>query len=241
MTYAGWIRDAVKVREDLIRQSDGSVITRSGCVIHIPERFLEKGLATLGENVSTIGILAICVANKYYATSTLNAMMRLSPTRISTVRVNEVSYLEFAFDPGAIVFVETQVVKIDTIIYRIFDEIIAKGRVPWYLGYNDLAKLFETADKFAGVGLSRSHAILEMIAAAICRAPKDRTLYYRQIVKSQEDLTRTPPVTIPLRSISYGATNTTSKLMGSYWADGMASALVNPSDKVEKIEELLRR
>lgn len=241
MPYTDWIRDAGKVREDLVTQSDGSVITRSGCVIHIPERFLEKGLARLEEDVTTVGIMAIAVKDKHYAVSTLNANVRLRPTRISTIRIDDVSYLEFAFDPGAIVFVETQVVKVDTIIYRIFDEIIAKGRVPWYMGYNDLVKLFATADKYAGVNLGRSHAILEMIASAISRDNRDRTKYYRQVVTSQDDPIKRPPTTIPLRSITYGASNTTAKLMGSYWSDGMASALVNPADKVEKVEELLRR
>jgi hypothetical protein len=241
MSAKDWIRNAKKVHEDLVKQPNGSVITARGCVIHIPERFLEKGLAVLGQEVLMTGIYAICVADKYYGVSTLNANLKIKPSKIVTVKIDDVSYLEFSFDPGSVVFVESQIVRTDTLVYRIFDEIIAKGRVPWYLDYNDLAKLFETSTEFAGVNLGRTHAILEMIAAAVSRSSTDRTQYYRQAVKSQQDVKDHPPVVIPLRSVTYGASNTTAKLMGSYWNDGVTAALVNPADKVEKIEELLRR
>ena len=241
MDISHWVRNASKIHADLVVQPNGSVITQKGCVIHIPERFLEKKLAVLGEDVQTVGIYAICVEDKYYGVSTVNAHLRIKPSKITTVTIDDVSYLEFTFNPGQTVFVGNQIVRQDTLVYRIFDELFAKGRVPWYLDYNDLCKLFETSDQYAGVNLGRAHAVLEMIAAAIARDPKDRTVYYRQTVKSLEDVNTRPPDVIPLRSVVDGASNTTAKLMGSYWSDGMTAALVNPSDKMERIEELLRR
>jgi hypothetical protein len=50
-----------------------------------------------------------------------------------------------------------------------------------------------------------------------------------------------PPTFIPFRSPIYGATNTTAKLIGAYFDDSINSALVNPSEKVEGVESLLRR
>lgn len=240
MAVSDWIRDASKVHADLV-PVNGAVITRKGCVIHIPERFLEKKLAVLGEDVLTVGVYAICVEDKYYGVSTLNASLKIRPSKITTIRIDDVSYLEFTFEPGSIVFTEDQIVRNDALVYRIFDEIYAKGRVPWYLNYNDLAKLFETSDEYAGVSLNRARAVLEMIAASISRDPKDRTMYYRQAVQSAEEIMTYPPDVIPLRSVTYGASNTTAKLMGAYWSDGRDAALVNPSENVERIEELLRR
>ena len=49
-----------------------------------------------------------------------------------------------------------------------------------------------------------------------------------------------PSVILPLKSIAYGLSNTTSRLMGNYLNDGMNSALVNPSTQNESIEDLLR-
>ena len=80
----------------------------------------------------------------------------------------------------------------------------------------------------------------QMFAAAITRDSANRAKYYRHTLSDLPSEDR-PPTFIPLRSVTYGATNTTAKLMGSYWNDGLTSALVNPSEKTERIEQLLRR
>jgi hypothetical protein len=241
MDWKRYQRDASKVHAVLVEQPDNSVMTTRGVKIYVPERFSEKQLAVIGAETYIVGIFAIVVDDLYYGVSTANAMMRIKPSLISTVKFDDSTYLEFSFEAGSTVIATTELIKTDTLVYRIFDEMIAKGHVPWYLSYDDLAKLFETAEYHAGMRLTRSHAILEMIAAAVARDPQDRTKYYRHSVVNQADERSRPPVVIPLRSITYGATNTTSKLLGSYWDQGLTSALVNPSTKVENIEDLLRR
>lgn len=241
MDYSKWKRDPNKVKSILSVQSDGSVVTSKSCVIYIPKQFEEKQLANISADVYIVGIFAMVVDNEYFSISLTNAMMGISPTSISTVKFDEDSYLEFYFAPGSVVFTNIKLIRDDSLVYKIFDQIVAKGHVPWYLGYEDMAKLFSSADKFAGVDFNKSHSILEMFAAAIARDTKDRSQYYRHSVKSAVAAAREPPTFIPLRSIVLGTTNTTSKLLGSYWDDGLTSALVNPSEKTEKIEELLRR
>lgn len=241
MDWKHYQRDASRVHAVLVEQPDGSVLTTRGVKIYVPERFAEKELAVIAAETYICGIFAIVVDDKYYGVSTANAMMRIKPSLISTVKFDDDTYLEFTFDPGAVVIATLDLIKNDTLVYRIFDEILAKGHVPWYLSYDDLAKLFETSAYHAGVNLLGSHAILEMIAAAVARDPKDRTKYYRHTVGSQADQHDRPPAMIPLRSITLGTTNTTSKLLGSYFEQGLYSALTNPSTKTENIEDLLRR
>lgn len=242
MDWTRWKREPDKAIKALTNLPDGSVMTTRGCKIYIPERYIEKQLASIGADTYIAGIFAIVVDDQFYGVSTTNAMMRVSSTaNISTVKFGDDSYLEFAFDPGSIVFPTVSLIKSDTLVYYIFDEFIAKGRVPWYIGYEDLAQLFDSADRHAGVSLNRYHSILEMFAAAIGRNPEDRAKYYRHSIASQDDPLKRPPKIIALRAITYGATNTTAKLMGSHWGDGLTSALVNPSEKQERIEELLRR
>ncbi len=241
MDWTRWKREPSKVHEALALQPDGSVVAARELKIYIPERFVEKQLARIGAETYIVGIFAMVVDDRFYGVSTTNAMMRVCPTMITTVKFDQDSYLEFAFDPGSVVIATRQLIKSDTLVYYIFDEFIAKGRVPWYIGYEDLAKLFDSADKHAGVRLGSYHSILEMFAASIARNAENRTKYYRHTVVAQDDPVKRPPTFIPLRSITYGPNNTTSKLMGSYWNDGLTSALVNPSEKKERIEELLRR
>jgi len=79
-----------------------------------------------------------------------------------------------------------------------------------------------------------------MFAAAIARNPNQRTEYFRHSLDDTAVKPTNAPAWIALRNISLGATNTQARLMGSYWADGLTSALTNPSTRVERIEQLLR-
>lgn len=241
MDKSRWVRDPEKVKAVLVKQADHSVVATKPCKIYIPKRFVEKQLAVIAAETYIVGIFAIVVEDKYYSVSLTNAMLRIKPSMISTVKFDGDSYLEFSINPGGIVFATTQLIKSDVLVYKIFDEIIAKGHVPWYVGYDDLCMLFTSAKKHAGVNLGPSHAILEMFAASITRDSVDRSKYYRHTIETQDDATTRPPTVIPLRSVVLGATNTTSRLLGSYFDDGLTSALVNPSQRTEKIEELLRR
>lgn len=241
MDWKALKRDAAKVRAALAVQDDASVVATRALKIIVPERYVEKQLAKIGSETYVVGIYAMVLEDRYFAVSRINAMVPIAPTAINTIKIDEDSYLEFLFEPGAVVMPTTDLVVNDTLVYQIFDEFISKGRVPWYIGYDDLTQLFDTADRHANVGLGRQHAILAMVAAAITRSGQDRARFYRHTLKTPEDKLKDDRVVIPLRSITYGTTNTTSKLVGAYWNDGLTSALVNPSEKVEKIEELLRR
>lgn len=241
MDSASFKRQASKVKAALKTQPDGSVLTTRELKLYVPERFVEKKLAVVSAETYVVGIYALATSQGDYAVSTINAMHHVMPTVISTVKFDGESYLEMTFDPGSTVFATLDLIKEDILVYRIFDEIVAKGHIPWYLEYQDLATLFSSAKKHAGLDLTRVHAILEMIAAACARNPKQLTEYYRQGVTSLEEVVSHPPTIIPLRSITYGTTNTTSRLMGSYWDQGLNSALINPTTKLENVEDLLRR
>ena len=233
-------RDASKVRPALVKQADGSVLTSKPLKIYVPERYTEKGLAEIGSETYIVGIFAMVVEDKHYAVSKINAMMRIKPTTISTVKFEGTSYLEFYFEPGSVVFATTSLIMSDTLVYNIFYNFISNGTVPWILSYEDVATLFASADRHAGVDLTRSHTILEMFAAAIARDPNQRTKYYRHTLDDTDKTPTEPVAYIALRNISLGATNTTARLGGSYWNDGLTSALANPSTRLEKVEQLLR-
>lgn len=234
-------RDPKRVQSALSITAGGQVVTSKPCRIYIPARYAEKQLANIGSEIHILGIYAIVMEGQYYAVSLANAMKRIEPATINTISIDDNEYYEFIFEAGDTVIADVNLVVNDTLPYHINDEIIAKGRIPWFLTYEDLGSLFDSAEKYAGVRLGANDAVLEMIASSIARSEKDPRVYYRQVVKSKEDVEKNPPLFIAFRNISYGATNTTAKLMGSYFEASMTSALVNPSEKVEDIEELLRR
>ena len=168
-------------------------------------------------------------------------MLRITPTSTLRIKIDGTDYIEFVFNPGDTLTPSTQLVKTDTLVFRIYDEIISKGNVPWYLGYNDLGRIFDTARYHAGANIGTNSEVTELIMSLISRNKKDRTKYYRTVINKLEDLETTPPAFIPLRSVIFGATNTTNKLAGNYFDIGLKSALVSPAERTERIEELLRR
>lgn len=240
MDFKALVHDATRVQSYLRELPDERLVAVKPVKIYIPSRFAERNLASVGIETHICGIAGIVIEEKYYAVLLANAMLRIEPTSTLKVMIEEEEFYEFSFDAGATVLATTQVVKQDTLVFRIYDEIIAKGRAPWYLGYDELGKLFDTAKPLAGANIGQNHEVTELLISMIARDPSDRTKYYRQTVKSREELRTRPPAIIPLRSVQYSATNTVNKLAGSYWNDALDSALVSPGDRVERIEKILR-
>jgi hypothetical protein len=240
MNSSQFIRDKDKVYAALHVTDNNEMVAKKSLKVYIPARFIQSEMAKFESENTFVGICAFVVDDKYYAVSCVTAVMRTEPTAINDVIIDDVEYVEMAYDPGSRVIANVNLVKIDNLIYKIYDEFISKGRVPWYMGYEDLGKLLENSHYYSGVKVGNNPQILEMIAATICRSPSDVKKYYRQGIESKEENVTNPPVVIPLRAVSYGATNAIAKLMGPYFDENVTSTLVSPGQRVERVERLLR-
>lgn len=241
MNIKNLIRDSSKVHEALQELEDGRVVAKQDCSIYIPSRFSQRGLAETGVENYIAGICAIVIDDQFYAVLSVCAMLRIEPTQVLKVKIQGVEYFEFKFVKGSTIITSTSLVKVDTLVYRIYDEIISKGRVPWYLNYDDLGKIFDTAKLHAGANIGQNSEVTELIISMISRDSSDKTKYYRTVVQNQQYVKTNPPAIVPLRSVIYAATNTTNKLAGSYFGTSVVSALVSPAERTERIEGLLRR
>jgi hypothetical protein len=239
MDFSKLKRDPKKVHSALDVKGDTIKAKRKVSIV-IPERYKEKGLIREGNEVVILGIHAYVVDDQYFGISLTNAMMPITPSSSNLIYIGEEQYMVYSFEAGETVCPNRNLVQTATIPYEIFDELVSKGNTPVYLNYLDLAMLFDSAKRKAGADLSTNHAIMEMINASRARNPKDKAKYYRHTLKSQADFKNGPSM-IPLRSVQYGATNTVAKLIGAYWDEGLTSALVNPSERSEQIEEILRK
>lgn len=235
------VRDASRVHACLEELPNGSVVCTQEVKIYIPARFTERDLAYVGMENHILGIYAIVVEDLYYGVSLINAMLNIDPTSMNRLKIEGDDYLEFVFAPGATVFKSTNLVKTDTIAYKIYDEMFSKGYIPWYVGYEELGRVFDSALYHAGANIGSNQEVTQLIASMVARDPTDRTKYYRTKIEKLSDLRTTPPVFIPLNSVEYSSTNTTNKLGGSYFSVGVVSALIDPTTRTERIEEILRR
>lgn len=233
-------RNAPAVHADLVTLDDKSIVTRGGCKIYIPMRYAERDLATVSNNVRIIGIFCIVLPTGEYGVSTAMAQMDITPVSTNQVTVDGVDYYEFEFEPGGTVIAYRSLVMNDNLPYRVYNEFVATGNIPWYFSYEDVGKLFVSSQHHAGVRLAANHQVLEMIAAAISRSEENRRQHFRLSIDKRSDLTKKTPAFIALRAISLTADTTTARLMGSYFDDGLDSALTHPSEKSDDIEKLLR-
>lgn len=231
------IRDPEKVAT-LLKEVGDTLYPLEECRIHIPVRFAERGLASIGAETYVIGILPLIFGN-VYSIMMVDSLIRIEPTEVNRVTVEDNEYYEFVFAPGSEMIPNLNLAMVDTVTYRIYDEIIAKARVPWYLNYFDLAKIFDTAPEYAGANIGRNKEVTELLISIVARDQKRRTEYYRRTVKDNSTLISNPPLYAPLKDVSLSATNAVSKLGGGRFRDGTVSAIASPSERVERIEQLL--
>lgn len=241
MDHRQLVRDPGKVQANLRELEDGRLVTIKGCKIVIPARFTERNLAFVGIETKIVGIYAMIFEDQFYAVSNACAMLDLTPSSTTKVSFDGDEYYEFTFDPGATVIPSLLLVKTDTLTYSIYDELLAKGRAPWYMSDVDLCHLFDTAVYHAGANIGQQHEVTELIVSLISRDAEDRTKYFRHTLQTPDDLKTKKPVSIPLNSVTFAPANTLSKLTGGHAAnDGLLSALATPTERVERIEALLR-
>lgn len=234
------IRDPKKVLEQLVENKNGEIICKVNCKIQVPERFSTIGLGQIGINTFTYGCLAIILESGEYAVMNMNALVELNPTRLVIVKIDGINYHQFEFDAFQTVIKTKTIVKRDAIIYNVFDEFIFKGKVPWYVDYDTLGKLFDTAAEYSGSDVSKNEDVIEFLASLISHYKNDRDSLLRNKITSYSDTSGDKITYIPLSSVFYSVNSTMNKLAGSYFNDGVISALVNPSDKVEKLEQIIR-
>lgn len=234
--------DPSKIHSNWVETVDGEgnslIATRGGCKIYFPKHYTEGKLGSIDTNFNVIAIFCVVVDDKYYSVSDAIAEMTLSPDEVNVVKVDDAEYYELVFEDGSVITINSMLVVDNQKVYQVFDEFLAKGKTPWYISYTMLLQIFKTARIHAGVNLGVDAAVLSMMTASRGRQQSDKSKYYRNQLATQRDLDEIRPAMLPLTSVA-SATNTTSKIMGSYLTAGIVSSLVSPSTQTENIEQLL--
>lgn len=217
-----------------------TVIAAKDCTIFVPVRYESKQMMFIGEEVLCVGVYGLACEGKVCCDVTL-AKLPMRPSGITIEKIDDDDFYALSFKKGDVLISNTDLVKEDTLVYRVFDDIQSKGNVPWYMSPTGLAKLFITAKEHGNISLASTNASFEMIAATMTRVMNDLTKYFRHFITSLEDTKNVQYEFIPLTSVAYGTTNTITRLLGNYRDEGVAAALVYPTTTLEPVEEMLRR
>jgi len=233
-------RDVPAVLDTLAELPDGSLVTKTGCVIHVPESFRAKQLIQLGKEITFVGYFAMIIADGKYCTWMIPSIIRTIPDDIRTVEIEGKSYYEFHYPKGGRVAKSTDLLVDQLTLYPLFEDVIARARSLWYYDYEQMGGFFKHAKEYTGTNLYATPSIFEMIIAQQARTEEDRNITIRHAVKKPSDVAKIPFAYIPMRNVEYGATDTVSKIGGSNIAEGVDSAIVNPTEAVQPVEKLLR-
>jgi hypothetical protein len=240
MDISNLTRDAKSVLSALKELPNNSVVTTKACKIQIPKRFASRNLAVIGIDIYIPGIYVLIMEDNKYAVSTITSQIKINPFKTLETTIEDVDYYEFYFEAGQVLFENINLVKKDTLFYYIFDEIITKANVPWFLEYEDLGKIFDYAAFYAGSNIGENPEVTELIISLTSRDAINKMNFYRHTVKNRSYLKTNPPEYVALNSVIYSASSTLNKIAGSYVSDGIVSALVDTTTEASKIEKLLR-
>lgn len=233
-------RNAKAVLAALAENETGQYIAKVPCKIQAPVRFSEVGLGNMGVEVFLYGLFPIILESGEYGVINIPALVELDPSKIDIITIGEEEYHELTFEEGQVVIKNGSVVRRKTLMFNIFDELIFKGKVPWYVTYEDLGKAFDGAKEYGDSNVGETNETLELVTSMVTRASSDRTKYIRTTAKTYDDVSLGKLAYVPLKSVFYSINSTLNKLTGSYFSEGVTSALVNPTNEVGKIEAILR-
>lgn len=224
----------------LREMEDGALVCTKDCSIHVPESFRSKQLLAMGSETISIGYFAIILSTGEYGVYTVPSMIRLNPMETVTRTIDDRTYYEFSFKAGQVVIKDLNLVKDNILLYYLIEEIIARGRIPWYYGYEDLGDFFNDMLKYTGTSLVTTPSVGEMVIAQIARYKDDRTKHIRELLTKIGQDVSDMVAWVPLRNVQDGAQDTTAKFAGSHLGEALDSALNTPSTTVNDIEGLLR-
>lgn len=224
----------------LFEDKAGRIFTKQNCEIHMPVRFADRGLGQIGINTFVYGCFPIIFENGDYSVCNVTSLIEIDPFKTTTKIIDEVEYYVFHFKANDIVIKNSQLVKRDTMMFNVFEEFIFKGKIPWYMEYEDVGKLFDTAKEYGDSTVGKNQVTIELLASMIGRTKKNRSKYLRLTVNNYKDININEVAFVPMQSVYYSTNSSINKLTGNYFNDGVTSALVNPSKDVTDIESILR-
>lgn len=234
-----YIRNAKAVLDQLIVDNN-QIVCKKDCYIHMPVRFTGKNLGSIGTDTSSFGIFPIILKDtNEYGVLSVTSIVKLSPFTTDIIVIDEEEYYEFYFEANTVIIENINVVRKDTLMFNIMDEFIIKGKVPWYMSLEDLAKFLDTANSHAGSRVAENPEMIEMLTALISRDKNNLKNQIRYTAKDKGYINKNISY-IPLASVMYAVTGTANKIIGAYMDEGITSALVTETTEPSNIEKLLR-
>lgn len=188
-------------------------------------------------DVVTAPCLMDLIINDTYQVSLL-ALSRVTMeyTHMSSMTYDNQEYVVIHLETGNLFNTQTQVIKDMSLAYAVYQECISFGRPPYFIGYHDLARIFDSAGELCDMKLATDRVIFETIYAHLARDPSNMRVQYRTI----KDRTDKPFRLTALRQVSFAPDGTMALMMGSYFSEASNAALLEQRTTHQPFENLIR-
>jgi len=228
-----------KTISSLIKITDKNYIAKDDLFIIFPKKYIELHLGEIDNTVIILGVLAVFNKDLKYSVINLPSMLTITPDSIEEVELGNDTYYKLSILKGN-ALIDTRNVVVDSDVgYNIFNVLLVKGEIPWYIEYLDLIKIFENIPEYTGNKITGYMSVVKIMIAISARSKKDPSVPYRMVLKNSED---TQDIHwVGLNNIYYTYNSTASKVFGSYMKAGMISAIVNPEKRATKLENIVRK
>lgn len=225
--------DAIK-KHFIVKNS--ITLVKKTITVLFPERYIDRKLAILDTTTKLLAVHAIIDEELNYSVVSAPIIQILTPTKIGTISLGDDNYktLEFTVDDEPIVYIpNNNLAMSDSFIYDIFDEFFIKGKVPFFLTYEDISDVFKGAKEYAGANIGADPLVFEFLASVIARNNKDKKRYARLDPGCDIEY-------VGLNNPYYSFDNTAAKIIGSRFKVGLNTALVEPETKTSRTIQILK-
>lgn len=235
----------LKKNKETIKQSfqlvKDKTFTNRNLSVLFPELFLSKNLAVIDSFVETVCIFVILDENNNYAVTVAPVKQKFFPDRISKININDQVYVKMDFLKGSAFFTNNNAIMTQSFLYDLFETFFLLGKIPWYIGYEELSDLLIDTKKYNGSSIGNDPMIVQLLTSVITRVKGDENEYYRHVVKSKNDLNKYKTTYKGLNDVYYSLDSTSSKIIGGYLEDGIINAIMDPSKNITPIEKILTK
>lgn len=237
---SSYVRNKDRVLKHLKANADGSLTVTGELKLHVPYRFIDKGLLEIKDRVRVLGCYALIAEDKYFCSDDVTTLFETAPTEINDIIVDDEAYVEMVYTPGDKFLVSTSMLKDNDLVYVVGSEITGNGKIPWYFSKWDLVNINPNYEFYNGLGLHTDLAIYEMLASLMMRNPKNLETPYRVGMKSIMDFKTNPPTIVGINKVDVVVSGTLAKLGGPYLSPSITGALNSESTNLSNMEYLMR-
>jgi len=185
-------------------------------IVTVPKFYEQHGFLSISNTVQVLGILNLNINSSVKTNLIITNMLEMAPSDID----NDQDNYYFTFYKNDPFLVNRFIIKGFKILYRIFVVFFRLGKIPKFLEYEDVVRIFDNTKEINDVTLHVGREIFSMQVAHIFRDSKDPSKFYRLTDMKKE------PKIVGLGNVLYSPLSATAKMLGSYFDDGLTGAML---------------